>query len=276
MTNKEYIQEKISKLTNENTAYETQVSYIAITNAYHFINILYNFLKDEEMAKVVNITQTADGAVLVICFPKAYISLVFKITDTTIFVLLMGPNKEHLIDKFDVTREFSFSTYAVPMIIGEIRRFIRDDGMIHVSRHVKDNARRIAMVKEELKKTKNHDPTIEELVEATGLSIDEILIAMEATTEVESIYQPVGRQSDGSQLVLADQLEDSYTGETDLINRITVLQMLETLKTRERRLIELRYLEGKTQSESAKELGMNQVAVSRLEKKILLFLRQQF
>ena len=180
------------------------------------------------------------------------------------------------IDKFDVTREFSFSTYAVPMIIGEIRRFIRDDGMIHVSRHVKDNARRIAMVQEELKKTKNHDPTIEELVEATGLSIDEILIAMEATTEVESIYQPVGRQSDGSQLVLADQLEDSYTGETDLINRITVLQMLETLKTRERRLIELRYLEGKTQSESAKELGMNQVAVSRLEKKILLFLRQQF
>ncbi len=180
------------------------------------------------------------------------------------------------IDKFDVTREFSFSTYAVPMIIGEIRRFIRDDGMIHVSRHVKDNARRIAMVKEELKKMKNHDPTIEELVEATGLSIDEILIAMEATTEVESIYQPVGSQSDGSQLVLADQLEDSYTGETDLINRITVLQMLETLKTRERRLIELRYLEGKTQSESAKELGMNQVAVSRLEKKILLFLRQQF
>lgn len=107
MTNKEYIQEKISKLTNENTAYETQVSYIAITNAYHFINILYNFLKDEEMAKVVNITQTADGAVLVICFPKAYISLVFKITDTTIFVLLMGPNKEHLIDKFDVLEDYN-------------------------------------------------------------------------------------------------------------------------------------------------------------------------
>lgn len=180
------------------------------------------------------------------------------------------------IDKFDVTREFSFSTYAVPMIIGEIRRFLRDDGMIHVSRQVKDNARRIAIVKEELKKTKNCDPTIDELVEATGLTIDEILIAMEATTEVESIYQPVGSQSDGSQLVLADQLEDGHTGETDLINRITVLQMLDTLETRERRLIELRYLEGKTQTESAKELGMNQVAVSRLEKKILLFLRQQF
>lgn len=180
------------------------------------------------------------------------------------------------IDKFDLSRDFSFSTYAVPMIIGEIRRFLRDDGIIHVSRQVKDNARRIAIVKEELKKTQNTDPTMEDLAIATGLSMDEILMAIEATTEVESIYQPVGNQSDGSRLLLADQLEDQQTGETDLIDRITVSQMLSTLETRERRLIELRYLEGKTQTESAKELGMNQVAVSRLEKKILLFLRQQF
>lgn len=180
------------------------------------------------------------------------------------------------IDKFDISRDFSFSTYAVPMIIGEIRRFLRDDGIIHVSRQVKDNARRIAIVKEELKKSQNTDPTMEDLVIATGLSTDEILMAIEATTEVESIYQPVGNQSDGSKLLLADQLEDQQTGEADLIDRITVSQMLSTLETRERRLIELRYLEGKTQTESAKELGMNQVAVSRLEKKILLFLRQQF
>ncbi|MBO5098477.1 MAG: sigma-70 family RNA polymerase sigma factor [Agathobacter sp.] len=180
------------------------------------------------------------------------------------------------IDKFDISRDFSFSTYAVPMIIGEIRRFLRDDGIIHVSRQVKDNARRIAIVKEELKKSQNTDPTMEDLAIATGLSMDEILMAIEATTEVESIYQPVGNQSDGSKLLLADQLEDQQTGEADLIDRITVSQMLSTLETRERRLIELRYLEGKTQTESAKELGMNQVAVSRLEKKILLFLRQQF
>lgn len=179
------------------------------------------------------------------------------------------------IDKFDTTKDFSFSTYAVPMIIGEIRRFLRDDGMIHVSRQVKDNARRIAIVKEELRKNSNHDPTIEELVEKTGLSVEEIVVAMEATTEVESIYQPVGGQSDGSQLVLADQLEDSRANELELINRITVVQMLDSLQEKERRLIELRYLQGKTQTESAKELGMNQVAVSRLEKKILLFLRQQ-
>jgi len=179
------------------------------------------------------------------------------------------------IDKFDLSRELSFSTYAVPMIVGEIRRFLRDDGVIHVSRQVKDNARKIAMVKEELKKSCNQDPSIEELVKVTGLSHEEILVAMEATTEVESIYQPIGGQSDGSQLVLADQLEDGKSSETELINRITVLQMLESLEEKERKLIQLRYMEGKTQSESATILGMNQVAVSRLEKKILLSLRRQ-
>ena len=180
------------------------------------------------------------------------------------------------IDKFDVSREFSFSTYAVPMIIGEIRRFMRDDGLIHVSRQIKDNARKIAMVKEELKKSRNLDPTMEELMEATGLSMEEIVVAMEAGLEVESIYQPVGGSTEGTQLVLADQLEDGRVDEQEMIDRITVRQMLDTLGERERKLIELRYLEGKTQMESAKVLGMNQVAVSRLEKKVLLFLRQQF
>ena len=179
------------------------------------------------------------------------------------------------IDKFDLTRELSFSTYAVPMIIGEIRRFMRDDGMIHVSRQVKDNARKIAMVKEELKKMNNCNPTLAELAEATGLSTDEILVAIEATSEVESIYQPIGSGVDGSQMVLADQLEDSKKNENELINRLTVVQLLDSLEEKDRRLIELRYMEGKTQSESAKVLGMNQVAVSRLEKRILLYLRKQ-
>lgn len=179
------------------------------------------------------------------------------------------------IDKFDLSRELSFSTYAVPMIIGEIRRFLRDDGMIHVSRQIKDNARKVAMAKEELKKRNHHDPTMTELIQFTELSAEEILAAIEASTEVESIYQPIGSQSDGSQLVIADQLEDTKRSEMELINRITVAQLLESLGERERRLLELRYMEGKTQSESAVILGMNQVAVSRLEKKILLRLRQQ-
>lgn len=179
------------------------------------------------------------------------------------------------IDKFDLSRELSFSTYAVPMIIGEIRRFLRDDGMLHVSRQIKDNARKVAMAKEELRKKNTHDPTMQEMMEVTGLSSEDILAAIEASTEVESIYQPIGNSTEGGQLFIADQLEDTKKTEQELINRITVTQLLESLEEQERKLIELRYLEGKTQIESAKLLGMNQVAVSRLEKKILRYLRQQ-
>ena len=179
------------------------------------------------------------------------------------------------IDKFDASRDLSFSTYAVPMIIGEIRRFLRDDGMIHVSRQMKDNARKIAQVKERLKKMNNCDPTMVELMQETGLAADDILMAMEATAEVESIYQPIGNGQDGGQMTIADQLEDSRKNESDLINQITVVQLLERLEDKERKLIELRYMEGKTQTESARILGMNQVAVSRLEKRILLTLRKQ-
>ena len=178
------------------------------------------------------------------------------------------------IDKFDLNRELSFSTYAVPMIIGEIKRFLRDDGMIHVSRQIKDNARKIAGVKEYWKKVNHVEPTIEVLVEQTGLSPDEILMAIEATTEVESIYQPINTGIDGNQITLADQLVDSKKNEQELINRITVRQMMDGLEEKDRKLIELRFWEGKTQSESAALLGMNQVAVSRLEKKILLGLRK--
>ena len=180
------------------------------------------------------------------------------------------------IDRFDISMDFTFSTYAVPLIIGEIRRFLRDDGILHVSRQIKDNARKIAMAKENLKKRNHTDPTMNELIKETGLSSEEIITAMEAVSEVESIYQPIGGKSDGNSLILADQLEDKKRSEIELIDRITVAQMLESLEGRERRLIELRYLEGKTQTESAKVLGMNQVGVSRLEKKVLLFLRKQF
>lgn len=178
------------------------------------------------------------------------------------------------IDKFDLSKELSFSTYAVPMIIGEIRRFLRDDGIIHVSRQLKEHARKIAIVKENLKKENNTDPTLLELADATGLQIDEVVAAMEATSEVESIYKPIGQSAEENSMVLADQLEDRGKTEVELINRITVTQLLDSLESEDRKLIELRYMEGKTQSESAKLLGMNQVAVSRREKKLLLMLRK--
>ena len=146
--------------------------------------------------------------------------------------------------------------------------------MLHVSRQINDNALKIAGIKEEWKKTNVGEPTLEDLSNASGLSMDEIVMAIEATAEIESIYQPIRNGTDGNELTLADQLEDETKREMDLINHVTVVQMLDCLEEKDRKLIQLRYWEGKTQSESAKILGMNQVAVSRLEKRILLGLRK--
>lgn len=182
------------------------------------------------------------------------------------------------IERFDLERNLAFSTYAVPMITGEIKRFLRDDGMIHVSRQLKENARKIAIIREELKKTMNHEPTLKELEHATQLSSEEIMLAMGAMAEVDSISRPLTAgtgHEEGSGLTILDQLEDHRETEDRIIDRIAVRQLLDKLDERERQLVELRYMEGKTQAQVAGILGMNQVAVSRLEKKILLHLRQE-
>ena len=179
------------------------------------------------------------------------------------------------VERFDVGRGLAFSTYAVPMITGEIRRFLRDDGMLHVSRSLQENARKIAALREELKKAGNQEPTIQELSEKSGIPAEEIMLAMGACAQVDSISRPVGTE-DGSGLTLLDQLEDKSQTEERLLDRIAVSQLLDLLAPNERRLLELRYMEGKTQAQTAQLLGMNQVAVSRLEKKILLSLRQEF
>lgn len=178
------------------------------------------------------------------------------------------------IDKFDPKLPYSLSTYAVPLIIGEIRRFLRDDGMIHISRSVKENARKIALIREKLKKTENKEPTMEELRELTGLEYEEIVTAMEASSEVDSIFRPVAGE-EGDTLTLGERLADERQFENPLVNSIALRQVMETLDEGENRLIELRYMQNKTQSETAKLLGTNQVAVSRMEKKILIKLRQR-
>ena len=180
------------------------------------------------------------------------------------------------IKRFDFEFNVELSTYAVQYMIGEIKKFLRDDGILHVSRQLKENAGKIAIAKEEWKKKNHSEPTMKELMEVTGLSSEEIVAALEASADVESIYEPIGNQGEGTQMVLADQLMDTRKTEGELIDRITVSQMLESLGEKERQLIRLRYMEGKTQAECAKVFGINQVAVSRLEKKILLFLRRQF
>ena len=182
------------------------------------------------------------------------------------------------VDKFDLSLNLAFSTYAVQMIMGEIRRFLRDDGMVKVSRTLKENAYKIAKEKERLTRELGREPDLSEVSAATGLGTEEIVMAMEANREVESIYQPV-YERDGDELLMIDQLCGGDGGREEpekeaVLNHMVIEQLLGLLEERERRLIRLRYFEGKTQSETAAAMGMTQVQVSRTEKKILLRLRE--
>lgn len=180
------------------------------------------------------------------------------------------------VDKFEPKMGYSFSTYAVPLIMGEIRRFLRDDNMIHISRKLKEDARKIAIIREKIKKTENREPTIEELCDSTGLKREDLVAAMESAYEVESISKPLhGTEEDVHTLTIEDQLEDSSYFEAPVLNRIALHQVMQELEEQEVRLIRLRYIEEQTQIQVARTLGMNQVAVSRMEKKILQKLRRR-
>lgn len=186
------------------------------------------------------------------------------------------------IDKFDLSLKLAFSTYAVPVITGEIRRFLRDDGMVRVSRTLKENAYKIYKAREMLCRELGREPSLAEVSAVTELSLEEIVMATEASREVESIYQPV-YEKDGDELLMIDQISGSgredFTREEPekeaVLNQMVIDQLLGLLNEQERKLIELRYFENKTQVEVAGELGMTQVQVSRLEKKILLRLREK-
>ncbi|MCM1088541.1 MAG: SigB/SigF/SigG family RNA polymerase sigma factor [Blautia sp.] len=196
------------------------------------------------------------------------------------------------IDKFDLSFDVKFSTYAVPMIQGEIKRFLRDDGMVKVSRTLKENGWKIKQAAEKLMHAYGRDATLQELAEETQLSIEDIVLALDANVEVESIYKSV-YQSDGNEIYLVDQvvgevggvgrsvLGDSPGGndvcedteKEKLLNHMLLEQLLDGLEEKERELIRLRYYQDKTQVEVAKKMGISQVQVSRMEKRILLQLR---
>lgn len=176
------------------------------------------------------------------------------------------------IEKFDFSYEVRFSTYAVPLVTGEIRRFLRDDGMVKVSRSIKESGWRVKKSREKLEQRLGRSVTLQELADDTGLSNEEVALALDASEEVTSIYQTV-YQSDGSELYLVDKVASEAPEEDALLNRVTVEQLLAMLPPEEARLIRLRYFDGKTQSLAAADLGMTQVQVSRMEKKILQKLR---
>lgn len=187
------------------------------------------------------------------------------------------------VDQFDTEYDVKFSTYAVPLITGEIKRFLRDDGMIKVSRSLKENGYRIRRAAETFVDKFGREPNMEELEQATGLKKEEIAQALEANIEVSSIYQPI-YQSDGNEIYLMDRVvQDGHTGvvsdcaedvEKDkLVDHMLLRQLMNFLDKQEKELIYLRFFEDKTQTETAKLLQMNQVQVCRQEKKILVKLR---
>ena len=176
------------------------------------------------------------------------------------------------IDKFDLTYEVKFSTYAVPTIAGEIKRFLRDDGMVKVSRTLKENGMKIKQAADEVSKELGREATISEISELTGISVEDIVVAMEANAEVESIYKSV-YQSDGNEIYMVDRLPSGKDDNEKVLNHILLEQLLSELTDEEKRLIALRYFQDKTQVEVARQLGISQVQVSRLEKRILLRMR---
>lgn len=180
------------------------------------------------------------------------------------------------IDKFDTSFEVKFSTYAVPMIAGEIKRFLRDDGIVKVSRTLKENCWKIKRETELFRQKTGREPTLEELSAVTELPREDIAMALESSAEVESIYKTIP-QKDGSEVCLLDRMENQNQGNgmQQLINRVVLEQLLRELTDSDRKLIVMRYMQDKTQSEVAQVLGVSQVQVSRLEKKILKQMREK-
>ena len=178
------------------------------------------------------------------------------------------------IDKFDLSYDVKFSTYAVPMISGEIKRFLRDDGMIKVSRSLKEIAYRAYLAGEKLREETGQEPTIEEIAEKIEVEKETLVLAMEASSEVESLQKTI-YQGDGNEILLMDKIVEEEEREEKILNTLLLKQLLGELGERERELLFLRYFGNKTQGEVGKMMGISQVQVSRMEKRILQDLRKR-
>lgn len=178
------------------------------------------------------------------------------------------------IDKFDMSYEVKFSTYAVPMITGEIKRFLRDDGMIKVSRSIKEMGAKVKQAREALSYSMGREPTIEEIAKTVGASREEVAASIEAGAEVESLYKTINK-NDESSIYLIDKIEEENQAQEHLLNQMVLKELLTTLGDKERELIVRRYFENQTQTQIAQALNISQVQVSRMEKKILKQLRER-
>ncbi len=178
------------------------------------------------------------------------------------------------VDKFDLSYDVKFSTYAVPMISGEIKRFLRDDGMIKVSRSMKEICYKAYLAREKLEKKMGRDPQIREVADEIGIPEEELIQALDSGAEIESLQKTI-YQGEGNDICLLDRLEEKRDRQEESLNRILLEEILGQLGTQERKLIYMRYFQERTQTEIARELGVSQVQVSRMEKKILKGLREK-
>lgn len=176
------------------------------------------------------------------------------------------------IKKFDFSYNVKFSTYAIPMIIGEIKRFLRDDGMIKVSRNLKEIANKAHIAKEALEKDFGREPTITEIASVLEIPKEDLAVALDSVQNTESLYETI-HQDDGSPILLIDRIGCNESEDSDIIDRIALKEVISSLESRERQIIILRYFKDMTQCQVAEKLGMSQVQVSRTEKKILAKLR---
>ncbi|WP_108672317.1 RNA polymerase sporulation sigma factor SigF [Peribacillus acanthi] len=230
-------------------------------------------LKDEEVKNLIRLSQNGDQSARD-TIVKSNLRLVWSVVqrflnrgyepDDLFQIGCIGLLKS--VDKFDLSFDVKFSTYAVPMIIGEIQRFIRDDGTVKVSRSLKEMANKIRRAKEELTKVVGRNPTVNELAEFLQISPEEIVLAQEASRMPSSIHETV-YENDGDPITLLDQISDNQEGKW--FEKLALKDAILELDERERLIVYLRYYKDQTQSEVADRLGISQVQVSRLEKKIL-------
>ncbi len=178
------------------------------------------------------------------------------------------------VDNFNIELDVKFSTYAVPMIIGEIRRYLRDNNSIRISRSVRDLAYRALQMREELTREKEYEPSVEEIAERLGEEKSAVVHAMEAIIEPISLYEPVYSEN-GDSIYVMDQLSDTSAEDEHWVDNIALRDAMKRLSERERRIIEMRFYAGKTQMEIAQSIGISQAQVSRLEKGALARIRSQ-
>ncbi|MGM0751328.1 MAG: RNA polymerase sporulation sigma factor SigF [Bacillota bacterium] len=231
------------------------------------------FLKDHEVKELIKQSQDGDQSARDLIVQKN-MRLVWSVVqrflnrgyepDDLFQIGSIGLLKS--VDKFDLSYDVKFSTYAVPMIIGEIQRFIRDDGTVKVSRSLKEMGNKIRKAKDELSKKFGRVPTVSELAEHLEYSVEEVIMAQEASRAPSSIHETV-YENDGDPITLLDQIADNT--DNKWFDKIALKEAIRELDDRERLIVYLRYYKDQTQSEVADRLGISQVQVSRLEKKIL-------